>query len=344
MSRRNSLFVLAAKLVVAGLLIGWLLRSGTLDFGALALFFERPALLIANLAVFAFSVGLGALRWRLLLRLADVQLSVGRALQLALTAAFFNVVVPGNIGGDVIKSVYVARKLAPGRWTSVFVIAFLDRLLALAGLVVVAVALTVARGRVVWDDPRLAELGSVVVGLMLVTLVVPIALLAIMRRSGQRLEGWIGGTTRVAKLLGQMVAAARLVSAGPRSLLAALGLAIAAHLAGMVLFSTLATAITAQDVSVSSMASVYPLGMLSMVLPISYAGFGVGHAAFEQLFAMIGLRGGATVLNVYLIGQTTPCLLGAIPYLTLRREAALPTEAELAARIAPAGDPPAARS
>lgn len=336
MSRRRQRLVLVAKLAVAGLLIGWLLRSGTLDFGALALFFERPALLVGNLAVFAFSVGLGALRWRLLLRLAGVHLPVGRALQLHLTAVFFNVVVPGNIGGDVVKSTYVAREVAPDRRASVFVIAFLDRLLALAGLVVVAGALTAARGRAVWDDPRLRELGSAVALLVLATLVAPAVLLLIIRRSGHRLEGWIGGTTRIARLFGQLVAAARLVSAGPRTLLAALGLAVAAHLAGIVLFSTLAAAVTAQDVPVVSMASVYPLGMLSMVLPISYAGFGVGHAAFEQLFAMIGLSGGATVLNVYLIGQTAPCLLAVIPYLTLRREAA-PTAAELA----PAGEPPA---
>ena len=78
-----------------------------------------------------------------------------------------------------------------------------------------------------------------------------------------------------------------------------------------------------------TVASIYPLGMLSMVLPISYAGFGVGHVAFAQLFAIVGLKGGATVLNVYLIGQTAPCLVGVVPYLTLRREAPLPTEAEL---------------
>jgi len=69
------------------------------------------------------------------------------------------------------------------------------------------------------------------------------------------------------------------------------------------------------------MASVYPLGMLSTLLPISYAGFGVGHFAFEQLFNLVGLHGGATAINVYLVGLTAPCLGGVIPYMTLRREA-----------------------
>jgi len=64
-----------------------------------------------------------------------------------------------------------------------------------------------------------------------------------------------------------------------------------------------------------------------MILPISPAGLGVGHVAFDRLFSMIGLHDGATVFNVYLIGQLTPCLLGVIPYLALRRTGKLPTEA-----------------
>jgi len=322
MSRQT--LIVAAKVILGLVLIGWLVRSGTLDFGALSIFIEKPALLVANLAMFAFTTALGALRWRLLLRLAGIYLSARRAMQLTFTGAFFNVVAPGNIGGDVIKSLYVARDVAPERRTSVYVIAFLDRLLALAGLVAVAAVLTCARGSTAWNVPRLRELSSVVVALTIVTFVAPILLMLIIHRSGKRLEDWIQGTTRIGKFFGQLVASARVVSSGPRTLLVALGLAIATHLLGFVWFSTLATAITAQDIPISSMASVYPLGILSVVLPISYGGFGVGHLAFDRLFAMVGLRGGATVINVYLIGQTVPCLFGVIPYLTLKRAAGLP--------------------
>lgn len=328
-SRTRKLLVVGIKVAVAGLLIGWLIQSGTLDFGALALLFERPELLVANLAVFAVTTVLGALRWRLLLRIADVHLSVSRALQLAFTAVFFNVALPGNIGGDVIKSLYVARDVPPGKRTSVYVIALVDRLVALAGLLALAATLTIARGRTVWEDPRLRDLTIVVVILALGTFVAPIILLVIVRRSGERLERWASGPSFIGRVLTQLIGAGRLVATRPRALLIALGMAIVTHLLGLILFVSLATAITAQDVSLSSMGSVYPLGMLSMVLPISYAGFGVGHVAFDQLFAIVGLTGGATVLNVYLIGQTVPCLLGALPYLTLRREAP-PTEAEVA--------------
>jgi uncharacterized protein (TIRG00374 family) len=331
---RRRLLLFVGKVTIAALLVGWLLRSGTLDLAALDLLIERPALLAGDLGVFAVATGFGALRWRLLLRLADVRLSAARALQLHLTGLFFNVVIPGNIGGEIVKSVYAARQVAPEKRPTVYLIAFVDRLFGIAGLVAVAFVATLLRGRVVWEDPQLRDLTGAVMVLAALTFGVPIVLVALLRRSGDRLERRLGGATRLASLLGRLVAGARLVAARPRILFAALSLSVIAHVVALALFAALATAITSHDVSLSTLASVYSLGMLTVVLPISPAGIGVGHVAFDRLFAMIGLDGGATVFNIFLIGQITPCLAGALPYLALRREAALPTEAEAEAQQA----------
>jgi hypothetical protein len=75
-------------------------------------------------------------------------------------------------------------------------------------------------------------------------------------------------------------------------------------------------------------ATVFPLGILTMIVPISPAGLGVGHVAFERLFESIGVHGGATVFNVYLIGLLAPCLTGVIPYLALKKSGALPNTEE----------------
>ena len=326
MSRRH--VSVLVRVIIAVLLLGWLVRSGSLDFGALAIFFEHPALLVANLAMFVGTYLVAAIRWRLLLRIAGVQLSFRRAVHLTFTGAFLNVVAPGGVGGDVVKSIYVARDLAPARRPSVFLIALLDRLLAMAGLVAVAVVLNVA-ARAVSGDSRLSDATSAIALLALVTLVLPVAALVLVRRFGKRLEGSGEGMSRIARLRTRLVAAARLVSERPGALALSFGLSIGIHVCGIVWFSVVASAVLDQHVSVARMAAVYPLGMLSVLLPISYAGFGVGHIAFKQLFAMVGLTGGANVLNVYLIGQIVPCLFGVIPYLLLKREAGTPTDAEL---------------
>jgi glycosyltransferase 2 family protein len=324
---RRRLFVIV-KVIIAGLLLGWLVRSGSLDFALLAVFFHKPALLVANLVVFLGTYLLSAVRWQLLLRSAGIDLRYGRALQLTLTATFFNVVAPGNVGGDVVKAIYVARDVAPEKRASVYLVGLLDRLLALSGLVAVAVVLNVG-AQLISGGPQLGDPTIAIAVLAVITLVVPVAGLALIRRFGARFESWTSGSSRIAKLLHRVVASARLVSERPGALAIGLALSIAIHLAGILWFAAVASAVLDQDVAVAQMAAVYPLGMLSVLLPISYAGFGVGHVAFDQLFAMIGLSGGANVLNVFLIGQIVPGLFCVIPYLLLKRQSGALSEAEL---------------
>lgn len=319
--------IFAAKVIVAATLITWLVRSGSLKMGALSIFVERPLLLVADVALFLFAVLTSTLRWRALLVLAGAKIPLGRALQLQLTALFFNVVIPGNVGGDVVKALYVAREQEPSKRTAILLIVFVERLVGLAALVLVASIVGILRGPLLWQTPELRQLAMAVGFLGLCTVVGPVFFVLFMRHAGDRLEAWTSGTTAIAKLAGRLVAAARLLSAGPRQLVIALSLSMVAHAGTMTFFAVLARVITQVDVPFSSIATVYPLGILTMVLPISPAGLGVGHVAFERLFSMIGLHDGATVFNVFLIGQLSPCLLGAIPYLALRRSGKLPTEA-----------------
>lgn len=325
-SRARNLAVFGAKVAVAGALIGWLVRSGALDFGALRVMIDRPWLLAATLGLFLLSAIVATLRWAALLRIAGVRPPLPRLFQLQLTALFFNVVIPGNVGGDVVKALYVARDAPAEKRTTILLIVFVERLLGLGGLVTMATLVTALRGSALWADPLLRPLATTVAILGAATVLGPAVFLVVMNRAGSRLGGWTSGTTAIAKLLGRVVAALRLLSAGPRWLFAALGLSMAMHGITMSYFTVLTHVLTNQDVPYSAIATVFPLGLLTMILPISPSGLGVGHVAFDRLFAAIGLHGGATVFNVYLLGQIAPCLLGVFPYLALRKQGAVPTE------------------
>jgi len=313
MNRRH--LIVLVKVLVAALLVAWLVRSGTLDFASLSVYFERPALLTGNLAIFLGTYVIAAVRWRLLLRIAGVELRFARAAQLTFIGAFFNVVAPGNIGGEVVKAIYVARDLAPEVRPRVYLVAFLDRLVAVAGLVAVAVVLNLGAGASKAADAKLA-----IILLAVATIVLPAIGLVLVRRFARRDVELAPTASGVAKLRARLIAAARLVAEKPGALILGLLLSALIHVCAIVWFAAVGTAVLDQHVAVTQMATVYPLGMLSVLLPISYAGFGVGHLAFEQLFTMVGLTGGANVLNVYLIGQLVPCLFGVVPYLFLKRE------------------------
>jgi uncharacterized protein (TIRG00374 family) len=322
--RTKSIIVFLAKVAVATTLITWLVRSGVLKFGALSIFLERPVLLVADLALFSFALLTGTLRWRALLAIAGAHVPFWRALRLQLMAQFFNVVVPGNVGGDVVKALYVARDEDPSKRTTILLIVFVERLVGLGALVLVASMVAILKGPLLWQNPQLRQLAMAVAFLGVCTLVGPALFVLAMRRLGDRLETYTTGTTFIAKLANRLVASARLLSAGPKNLLLALGYSMLAHAATIAFFTVLTRVLLSEDVPFSSVATVYPLGILTMVLPISPAGLGVGHVAFDRLFTMIGLHDGATVFNVYLIGVLAPCLLGVFPYLAFRRRGALP--------------------
>ena len=324
-SRTRGLLVFAAKAVVAVLLIGWLVHSGHLELGALTILVERPWLLAMNFGLFAIGALIATLRFRVLLGLAAVEAPLSTLFRLQMTAFFFNVVIPGNIGGDVVKGLYVARDAPKEKRTTILLVVFVERLLGVSALVMMGAIITLLRPSL-WADPLLRPLATIVAAIGGATLAGGVLGLVIVRKAGARLEKYTSGPSKLSKLLNQLVASMRLLSAGPRRLLVALGLSMMFHALGMAFFTVLTRALLEQDVPYSSVATVFPLGLLTLVLPISPSGLGVGHVAFKRLFEAIGLAGGASVFNVYLLGQIAPCLLGVFWFLSLRRKGELPTE------------------
>lgn len=58
-----------------------------------------------------------------------------------------------------------------------------------------------------------------------------------------------------------------------------------------------------------------PLGLIAVAIPISPSGLGVGHALFQNLFALVGVSNGASLFNLFFICNLLVNLTGVIPYL-----------------------------
>jgi uncharacterized protein (TIRG00374 family) len=324
-SRKGTIFFIL-KLVLAGGLIAWLVLSGQLDFSKLDVFWREPSLLVLNLGLFFLGACIGSWRYQALLRIANVQVKFRTLFTLQMTAFFFNVVIPGNIGGDVVKALYVARDQAAEKRTTILVLTFVERLLGVVALILVGALVMIVRPSV-WSDPILRPMGGTVVALAAALIVGGIAALALVRVLGARLDNYTTGPSRISKLLNQLVASLRLVSEGPRSIAFALGLSMIYHASGIFLFTLILRSVLGSDTPYSTVATVFPIGLLSLMLPISPAGMGVGHVAFKKLFEAIGITGGATAFNVYIIAVNAPSLFGVFPFLTLKKRGELPPEA-----------------
>ncbi|MBL8716534.1 MAG: flippase-like domain-containing protein [Myxococcales bacterium] len=309
--------MLLVKLGLAAALVGWLVHTRALDFGALRFLVMDARLFVANLAAFiACSVVLSTARWWLLLRTVGVRLPVGRATALQMMALFFNVAIPGNIGGDFVKALYVARDQGTPRAPLLLLVA-IERVLGLLGLVFMASIAALARPGV-FANAALRPTLVVVLLLAAGGVVGPVVFALLLRWFGPRADPWLGGPSRVAHIVAQLVAGSRLVLQRPLLLLLALLCSMAMHGVAMAYFTLLTRVVAGHAVDYGAVATVFPIGLLTTVLPLSPAGMGVGHVAFDRLYQLVGLTGGATVFNVFLLGQLVPCTVGVLPYLMLR--------------------------
>ncbi len=92
--------------------------------------------------LFAAGFGFGgalllmALRWWFLLRVLDIRIRIWETIRLTFLGQFFNTVVPGTVGGDVIKAYYVAKHTP--KKAAVLVSIFMDRVLGLTEMTLLA--------------------------------------------------------------------------------------------------------------------------------------------------------------------------------------------------------------
>lgn len=87
--------------------------------------------------LFGFGFVLAAYRWYRLLRSIEVFMSFATVLRLAFIGQFFNLFIPGGVGGDLIKMVYLRRDSGE-RYPEAVLSVLLDRVLGLLGLLLLA--------------------------------------------------------------------------------------------------------------------------------------------------------------------------------------------------------------
>ena len=280
---------LIARIAVATLAILWVLWGQ--DWRTLARVFRNLSLWYfgLSLVVFATAQVIIAVRWWLLLRAQSIHIEVSAAVRLFYLGLFYNNVMPGAVGGDLLKAWYVTkhtdRRLAGA--LSVFV----DRAVGLAGTLLIAVFtyLTFVRGRIAiggmgagWLSRhwRVVLWAAVAVGAVFAALLAHPAARA-------RLAG-IAAKVRVkgVLLLRGLKDAVVVYCSRPWTLLLALVLTLIAQSTVIAAFSLLG-----RDLGVEAGLSyyfvVFPVMWVVGAIPISIAGLGVTEAGTVGLFVSL---------------------------------------------------------
>jgi hypothetical protein len=307
------------KLAFAVALILWLIESGQLDFLQMRKFIDEKELLLATIAYFVLGpIALGTLRWKTLLQGAGYRIAWKRAIQLQMTGFFFNTVMPGAVGGDIIKIAYVIRDNRDRPKTQAMMTVLLDRIVGLSGLFLVGWTMIMINYQQIVVLPKL---WPIITMMSLITLgFVFFFTAALYHYQGQdpfsrlfRLR--IPGFSLIEKLYNAL----RIYRYARPAILKSIGFSLAIQVGSLMLFYFICLKILPAAPHFGPIAAIFPVGMLTTAIPITPGGLGVGHVAFDSLFNMIRLDQGATVFNLFVLSQLFLNLLGVIPYLSLRR-------------------------
>ncbi len=317
----KSFILTLLKIFIAALLIGYLLQSGQLDFRSFNMFLESPLLLLAVVVGWIVVVlGLGSLRWWFLLRGVGIDTDYLRVVQLNMVGLFFNSTIPGAVGGDIIKAVYVMRDQKAQTKTPSMLTIVLDRVVGLIALFVIAgVAVSFEFRRLV-AMPALVPLIVFIYAICFCSLCLFLILFSretwIERRIAAFFAPYESGVMKIPKSIFESLL---VYKERPASLVAALLISIVLQSAVMFFFLYLSARLNGVVPELSTFAAIYPIGILVTALPLAPAGVGVGHVAFDQLYKLVGMENGANVFNLYVLLQIVFNLAGVIPYLFMKR-------------------------
>lgn len=320
--RLKSILVTLFKITLAIALLSWLIRSGQLDLSQLNRFLENYQL--TGMTVGYFLLGpllIGTLRWKTLLEAAGFRILWKRALQLQSTGFFFNTVMPGAVGGDLVKIAYVIRDNPQKSRALSMVTVVLDRIVGLCGLFLVGWVCMMLNFSDIAAQPKLWPLIVMMSGISIGFVLFFTA--ALYHYRGQDpfqklLQKPIPGFKFVAKLY----EALRIYRNARSAIWLCILYSFTLQVASLFVFYFITKLILDLPTppAFGPIATIYPIGVLTTAVPITPGGLGVGHVAFDRLFQMIGLQHGANVFNLFLLSQLFLNLTGIIPYLALKKD------------------------
>jgi uncharacterized membrane protein YbhN (UPF0104 family) len=145
------------KFAIGGGAIWALIRSGALNPQLVKqAFVNHPWLCLCAFLGYLFGVVVPAwLRWFLIIRLAGLKVPAGRIFSLQMIGLFFNSLIPGGTGGDLIKGYYLYKEHDDHEKSLALTSIVMDRFIGLYSLLCTAMIMTMANFDLWKDSPAL---------------------------------------------------------------------------------------------------------------------------------------------------------------------------------------------
>jgi hypothetical protein len=266
----------------------------------------------------AAAVLLTFVRWYVLAQALDLPLPPHEALRLGLIGYFFNTLLPGSIGGDLVKAAALVR--TQERRTRAVSSVIIDRLVGLMGLVVLAAAsgpvFRWAGGSDLAAQPAVAAIARMAVWTLVGSAAVWLLLGLLPEWRAQRFAGRLTRIPRLGGVLAEFWQAIWLYRQRPGAVAVALGLAVVNNALNVLAFHTAVRVFAGESAELPTLAEDFvlvPVGLVVKALFPAPGGAGGGEYGYGKLYQLAGRPAALGVLGslAFLILSAG---LGAVAY------------------------------
>jgi glycosyltransferase 2 family protein len=263
---------------------------------------------------------LATVRWQILLRVQDIVLGWLRTWAIVVIGLFFNMFLPGLVGGDVVR-LYFVFKQVPGKKARATLSVVMDRLVGLISLLCLALLVMIFRLGSLSGSPATAHVTDVAVAVLGASFVAMILLFAVV---GLGLLDRLPQRMPFRKSILQAGEALDIYRTHLPLTLAALVVTFLSHLAYYMSYYCAFRSLTgaaAQASSILDFFSIMPLVNAITGVPISFGGTGVRETLFQTLLGHLTGVPGAVAAFAASLGfaiQASWGIVGAAAYLFTR--------------------------
>lgn len=286
----------------------------------------------AAFACFAVCLGLGLIRWGILLAVQGLSMRPARLASIYFIGHFFNAFMLGATGGDLVKAYYIARETHRKK-AEVVMTVVIDRLIGLYGLFLIAAAMMAVQFGYYRAHPATWGPALFVAALLVAGTLIPLialqkhwfARIGILRRTFERLPG--------RELIERLYGAFYVYRQHPRIVVVTLAMSVVIHSSLIFAVVFLSHALR-EPVSILLAYTLAPLAFCIAAIPITPGGWGVRELLFTELLGTAGVSAESAVAMSVIFGgmMLVWSLFGGVPYLLHRTK--IPPDAFGAEQVA----------
>ncbi|HEY2711099.1 MAG TPA: lysylphosphatidylglycerol synthase transmembrane domain-containing protein [Chthoniobacterales bacterium] len=259
---------------------------------------------------------LATIRWQVLLRVQSVTIAWWRAGAIVMIGLFFNMFLPGLVGGDAMRLYFVFKEAPRQKMRATLAVA-IDRLIGLVSLLLLVALVVVDRFKWLKQSPQTLHITYIALALLGGS-----ALFLVFVASAVGL-GWLNRLPKKFPLRATILEsgrALRLYAARPWTCLAAVGLTMLSHLAYYFSYYCAMRSLHAagNTAGLFDFICVMPLVNTITGVPVSLGGLGVRETLFQKLLGdLAGVPAAPAALSASLgyAVQASWGLLGGLAYL-----------------------------